>query len=546
MRQFLILVIGLLCIEPSFAAPWRVLKTTWSSEDEAGFRKFVSILGRSSCSTFDKCIKHPTNPLRDQDDLAGFFYSDCADLPYLLRAYYAAKRGLPFSIISAVESRTPNSSGDIRYSPSGNKPKARIDFVPRPGGGLGPDLSRHLRTIADLVSSGMLRYHPQLPQSKQISPDENWDRLAPDFYSVSIDRKSVVPGTVIYDPNGHVAVVYDVTADGRVLYMDAHPDNSITRGTYGRKFIRTRPGMGAGFKNFRPLTLVGSRIDHTLGTLVGGQIMLAADQALENYDVTQFFGVIRGKSWQEGLFIVDKKPVDYYEWVRARLSKGSLKFHPVEEMRNMMKALCTDIQDRVASVQIAIDKGIHLRPQPNRLPKNIYGSDGDWETYSSPSRDARLKTAFVELFTETVSMVKRHRQSDPRIDYKGTDLIGDLIQAYDQEAAGCKVSYKTSDGRLQSLDYDEVRRRLFLLSFDPYHCVERRWGASGSELSACRDDKTKEAWYNAEQRLRNQIDRTYDIRMNFSLDELNRQASGSGIDRPPETDIRSWLFRSRN
>ena len=52
------------------------------------------------------------------------------------------------------------------------------------------------------------------------------------------------------------------------------------------------------------------------------------------------------------------------------------------------------------SAQVAIKAGIHKRPQPDRLPNNIYGTDGDWETYSTPSHDARLKTAFKELRDE--------------------------------------------------------------------------------------------------------------------------------------------------
>ena len=40
----------------------------------------------------------------------------------------------------------------------------------------------------------------------------------------------------------------------------------------------------------------------------------------------------------------------------------------------------------------------------------------------------------------------------------------------------------------------------------------------------------KRDWYAAEQRLRNQTDRTYDVRMNFSLADLRRKAPGSGVD----------------
>ena len=43
----------------------------------------------------------------------------------------------------------------------------------------------------------------------------------------------------------------------------------------------------------------------------------------------------------------------------------------------------------------------------------------------------------------------------------------------------------------------------------------------------------------AEQRLRNQIDRTYEARMDFSLDEL--EAGRGGVAAPPDTDARAFL-----
>lgn len=80
------------------------------------------------------------------------------------------------------------------------------------------------------------------------------------------------------------------------------------------------------------------------------------------------------------------------------------------------------------------------------------------------------------------------------------------------------------------------------MSFDPYQCAERRWGAEDRELATCRDGRVKRAWYAAEQRLRNQIDRTYDARMDFSLDELEDGAGG--VDRPPDTDTRAFLVEA--
>ena len=122
------------------------------------------------------------------------------------------------------------------------------------------------------------------------------------------------------------------------------------------------------------------------------------------------------------------------------------------------------------------------------------------------------------------------------------DLVAGLLTVYEQEAARCHVSYTRTDGSRVTLGYEDARRRLFLMSFDPYHCIERRWGATdAAELSTCRDGAVKQAWYAAEQNLRNQIDRTYDAQMNFTLAELRTPGAGKGAPSPPDIDARAYL-----
>jgi hypothetical protein len=186
--------------------------------------------------------------------------------------------------------------------------------------------------------------------------------------------------------------------------------------------------------------------------------------------------------------------------------------------------------------------GHHKRPQPDRLPNNIYGTDGDWETYSTPSRDARLKTTFKELRDEVARFLTLASAGSNRLAYAGDDIRGNIRQVYLQETGACTITYVRSDGSEKQLSFAEVERRLYALSFDPHHCAERRWGAhEPEELATCAEPADKRAWYEAEQRLRNQPDRTYDVRMGFSLADLKRAVAGSGIDSPPVTDVLALL-----
>jgi hypothetical protein len=513
--------------DASEAALYVIRYDHWSPEDERGFGEFVSAIGHSQCATVDACLHDPANPFRASDPPGVEFRSDCADLPYVLRFYYAWKQGLPFGYVSAVEPR--GRTRDIRYTAKGNSVAERTDA--RSAGTSGYAI---IDAIRDAVSSATYRIHPDLE-----------DPADPDLYSPAIDAKSIRPGTVIYDPNGHLAIVYEVESDGRIHYIDAHPDNALTRGLYDQRFVRASPGMGAGFKNWRPMRLVGA-VRNADGTYTGGTIAVAANGDIPDFSDEQFFGNGRrpgdDRDWRDGTFTLNNEVLDYYDYVRAKLAGGKLEFDPLREVHDMVDSNCADLHYRVDAVTVALAAGIQTQPQPDRLPPNIYGTEGDWETYSTPSRDARLKTAFKELRDMAERFIKMERTHDPHLVYKGQDLASDLVAVYDREAAACKLSYTRTDGSVVPLSYDEARRRLFLMSFDPHHCVELRWGASDPhELATCPDGGLKRAWYAAEQPLRNQIDRTYEVEMDFSLDELRTPGPGKGVAAPPDIDARAYL-----
>ncbi len=503
----------------------------WTPADERDFGEFITAIGESQCHTVNNCLRGKFNPFRASDSPDVEFESDCADLPYVLRAYYAWKRGLPFSYERDVEPR--GHTRDIRYTRNGNEVTARTDVLSYATSGYAL-----LNDVRDMISSASYRIHPDREE-----PEE------PDLYSPAIEVGSIHPGTIIYDPNGHVGTVYRVDPDGRINYIDAHPDNSVTRGFYDERFVRSRPGMGAGFKNWRPMRLVGAtrRSDDVY---IGGHVELAPNEEIADYSEEQFFGTGKrpddDSDWAKGGFALNGEPMDYYDFVRAKLAGGKLEFDPVKEVRDMVDSNCNDLHYRADAVALAIAAGIENEPEPERLPPNIYGTDGDWETYSTPSRDARLKTAFKELRDKAERFVRMYVAGDARLIYKGNDLVADMIATYDREAAACRIAYARTDGSVVSFGYDQARRRLFELSFDPYQCVERRWAAADPrELSTCRDGSTKEAWYAAEQNLRNQIDRTYDAEMDFTLDELKKPGPGKGVALPPDVDARAYLMSVR-
>ncbi len=506
---------------------WRITKTEWTQADEKGFGDFVRAIAESGCQTTAQCMRSPANPYRDSDPPALQFKMDCAKWVYTLRAYYAWKNGLPFSYVNDIA----GPGNDIRFSGMGNRVLSRRDLIDH---GNGLPVVATFAALHDEVYSATYR----IDAAQASGP-------LPDFYSPKIQPGSIRPGTAIYDINGHVAVVYAVEPDGRIRYMGAEPDNTVTHSVYGAQFGQERAALGGGFKNFRPLKLVGAtrRAD---GSYVGGHIVLAANSEIPDFSLEQYRGNDPDApgDGSDAVFLYRGTPTGLFEYVRGAMSGGTYSFDPVAELKLGLDELCHDLGERGHYIDTAIQAGIDKKAHPALLPGNIYASDDDeWEAYASPSRDAALKSKFSQLNADLMKYILRTQAREPN--YEALWALKNKLQAaYREKAASCQLGYTNSAGVKVSFGFDDAVQRLFTMSFDPYHCIERRWGAtSAAELASCKDDAVKTRWYEAEQNLRNQADRAYGPRAHFTLPDLENDVPGSGAKKPPQADIAAMIER---
>jgi hypothetical protein len=510
---------------------WRIVKTEWSAGDEDRYSEFVQAIGRSTCTTLESCLASSANPFHIDADPE--FHGDCADMAYTLRAYFAWKNGLPFSYQNAMRT-ADGKPEDLRYSSNGNVVAARRDAV----GQRPVSAAAYIGRIGGEVSTAMFRTHP----------DNGEGALFDDFYPVEINRGAVRPGVLAYDIYGHVGIVYDILDDGRILVIASHPDRSVTRTTYGANFLRAKPELGAGLKGWRPVRLEGAK-QLADGSFAGGRIRGAKNADIPSYSMEQFLGNRPDPNgdWRYGDFVVTGRTVNYYDYVRRSLAAPDFAYDPVEELRYGMQTICGAVRDRKVAVERAVSAGFPKRTPPNRLPPNIFGTYGDWENYSTPSRDARLKVAFIDLKRTVAKLVDHFNSGDADVRYDGDNLPRDLWQAYQVEKDACTFTYWRSDDSRIRMNIGHVLDRLWDLSFDPYHCAERRWGANAEEVKTCTDDALKTRWYEAQRFLRYQAERTYDVRMDFTVDELKPPSiakpedGGLGAEAPADADLRAYL-----
>jgi hypothetical protein len=164
--------------------------------------------------------------------------ADCGDLPYVLRAYFSWKFGLPFRFQRC--NRRNALQGAECYEDGSNLTTAFVEWtdpVKR--------FNRFLETT--LVNS----VHSATPRTV---PEDG----ASDFYPIAMTRAALRPGTVYVWPHGHLLVITDweEAADGafRMVAVDGHVDGTVTFKQFSRRNFPYLPGLRTfGFKAFRPV-----------------------------------------------------------------------------------------------------------------------------------------------------------------------------------------------------------------------------------------------------------------------------------------------------
>lgn len=569
-------------VQPATPAPvrtrqWIVTRTEWTADDDIRFGQFVQALAKTKCSNVQECMKSPANPYRDTDPVDARFWSDCADWPFFLRAYYSWKNGLPFSYINSVgtwdrlsdedydpydesnyeirrervcrdnwffgrqceweEVRVPKPRFvDPRYTKSGNYPRSRARIAPAPNKLGAADFFRAIDTMQNAISTASLRFGPDVETP-----------VLPDLYPIDITVDSVRPGTVAYGPNGHVSIVYEVTRDGRILLFNAHPASKkqphlgtpVSRTTFEtrKEYVRSNPAHGSGLKNWRPFRLEGATLKD--GRYIGGRLVHARNADISDFSRVQFYGTQGGSSHERAVFEISGQKLPYENFVRYRLARA--KIDPLVDFEASLNEVCVMMHDRVRAVQAAVEAGLHRQAHPRTIPQNIFTASGEWEDFSSPSRDLRLRAAFYNIRVELQNQVRGLRANDPMI-IRRPDLKNQLIAAYERVAKSCNVTYVNSASQPVLLTFEDVMARLVHLSFDPYHCPERRWGAtSQAELATCRDDATKVSWYRQTAFIRNHLDRNWAAPRDIALEDLSRANFGFGRPSAPNLDVKSLL-----
>jgi hypothetical protein len=497
--------------------PIRITRIQWTDADEKQFGVFVGKLGKAiagrKCNTVKKCMRSPEANIyagRDPKDIV--LYSDCADFPYFLRAYFAFHNGLPFGYVTDLKMNTrayaSTGNQDALLSqraehngPYGNVLLSRGGANVASGMGAERDLISYLETMFDVVSTRTYRVGVLTP-GFELS----------DLYPVKIDRQGIEPGAIVHS-TGHALVVWNIDREGVIKVIDAHPDGSVQfKNIQPSTLDRSRPDQGLGFYRFRPLELIGAQQDSS-GYLFGGHIRAKTDQDLFSqgrWSLEQWFGpgsqVAPGSTVDPMLWTKGYKKVGFFDYLARKLRDEKVEVRADAVVGEMMKSLCDQMQQRVTDVDTAIQAGVSQQPHPETLPADIFGEeDPTWGKYSTPGRDSRLRGFVADIIKSAVGQFRAAKAGDRSIKFEGTAraYVAALRARIKGINESCLIRYANSKGNMVTLTFTQVLARLAKMSFDPYLCPEKAWGASGAELATCVDSDVDGSWYAGEQNMRN-------------------------------------------
>jgi hypothetical protein len=396
---------------------------------------------------------------------------DCADLPYFLRAYFAFKLGLPFgwSRCSRGENGTAPTCTDFATSsdpfpPVDGKPQTLPPWADpqRTHGGPWDSNVKRLgelfrSTLADAVQSGA---------GRTVATDEESD-----YYPVRLSAETLRPGTIFADPYGHVLVVAQripqtATGGGILLAVDGQPDGTVGRKRFwrGNFLFAIDPALGsAGFKRFRPVVRDAAT----------GRLRRLRNAELPDYSAQdQYDGGVEG----------------FYDKMDDVLSPSPLD--PMTALLETVQALEEQVKTRVISVDngrrfLATGKPAAEMPDGAK----IFEATGDWEDFSTPSRDLRILVA-MDVARALPARVARRPGRYAMPSSKTADAVRAELEArLEKELLARSFEYTRTDGSPWKLTLRDVidRQASLEMAYNPNDCVEQRWGAptASPEASTC-------------------------------------------------------------
>lgn len=394
----------------------------WNSEWENAYAQWVQ---KNWDENFFK------KPLTPYSGLA----LDCADVVFSMRAIFAYEHRLPF----AVQDTTNTSQ--LRLISNNMRAFDRLPVITAemPGYEYGPRVRAFLIYLFNTQGTFSIPYNT---------------------YPPVISRETIRSGSIILtDKDSHHSwTIKDVLPIGipHLIYNSRPASSNLKKViylpsmefTFKGQQIDGRPNKyrHAGFRNFRKIEDIGKPL-----WKVGGEVE-SDDPNFESVSSQQYSFLYK----------------NYRSEIQKRLAL--VNESPDAKLRRLLSTSCQLTKERVAAVQ----EGLVFRD--NLEPLKCMSAQ-DYDNYSTPNRDMRLRNSFEEL-KEAYSAYSKGEIKDPNLISHLKDVL-ENDSSYKEKATEQRFcSFQFGPGRWMSLN-GALRFSLSKkLSSNPYDDINWRWGLS--------------------------------------------------------------------
>jgi hypothetical protein len=363
---------------------------------------------------------------------------DCADVIYVLRAAFSYENKLPYTVKNPVyrqgRSRYKVWTNDLkkwnRYEAGDKRFVAFARFL---GASLGSETLMFNDTYP--VNVARTRAGDMFGQKYKNPKTGSWLRHV---YQVKGINKI-----------GH----FDLLYSNQQRAKDDKPMNTLKN--FSLSYSPTIKYWG--FKRFRQPEQIGLKIK---------DLTDVQDFSLEQYTKA-----------------ADLTPKKFFEWVRSLLKTADET--PNELVARHLKLLCDKSVERVEIVQGAVD----YKTRTNNKCMNY----SDYDVYSTPSRDGRLKKAF-ETFAADYQLLDDRgdiTQITPELANIAESILKQDSWSEEESAAlkeYCQIDYGNEDDILHLGDLNQ-RFQAGLVSSHPNDELNARWGVQDEKRTQCK------VWY---------------------------------------------------
>lgn len=423
---------------------------------------------------------------------------DCADLPVILRSYFAWKLGLPFAYHTCnrgTSTRAPTCKEEYatnlmtRDALDDKEPVEKLVSTME----LEETDGIEEESISDVSAFGMFCRSKaaravHAASGRTLPEDENTD-----YYPVPLTREALKPGTIYNDPFGHVMIIASwvpqtATSYGILLAADAQPDGTVGRKRFWRgNFLMTTETktVGAGFKAFRPVLF--DRATKSISLMENK--LIRRSRVFAPLSLQQYEGSLDA----------------FYDTMESLVNPRPLE--PLSAMSAVVDSLLSQATLRIVSVKNGED---WVKANPGKtmvMPdgEDIFLTTGPWEDFATPSRDFRLLIA-IDTVLDFPASVRRAPQRFGLTPAMVDATVKNVEVELDKALRAKSIEYIRSDGSKQTVTLREIadRKAGFEISYNPNDCVEIRWGApeDSAEAATCKrrapkDQAKKMAEYRA-------------------------------------------------